>query len=104
MTVHRVHGRPDFSVVLQFNVERFRQQQTETCRHEGRDAIDQHRDGVMVGGQQSHQRGEDAGHSAAHRAQTQTVLPAGGTEEEREGGGEVGEVGEVEVGQMERWR
>lgn len=68
----------DFSVVLQFNVERFRQQKTEATSNNGHDAVDQQGDGVMVGGQQCDQRGEDGANTAAHGRYTHSILPAGG--------------------------
>lgn len=58
----------DFGVVLEFEVERFRQQQTEATRNDGHDAIHQHGDGVMVDPQEYDQRGEDAPHTGKHRA------------------------------------
>lgn len=68
----------DFSVVLQFDVQRFRQQKTEATGNNGHDAVDQQWDGVMIGGQQCDQRGEDAANTAAHGRDTHTVLPARG--------------------------
>lgn len=68
----------DFNVVLQFSVERFRQQKAEAASHDGHDAVDQQRAGVMVGGQQCDQRGEDAAHAAAHGRDAHAVVPARG--------------------------
>lgn len=56
----------DCTVVLEFNVERFRQQQTEAARNDGHDAIYQHGDGVMVDPQEYDQRREDAPHTGTH--------------------------------------
>lgn len=55
-------------MVLEFKVERFRQQRTEATRNDGHDAIHQQGDGVMVDPQEYDQRGEDAPNTATHRA------------------------------------
>lgn len=65
----------ELSVVLEFNVAGFRQQQTQKSSSDGDAAVQHHGDGVMVDVQELDQRREDAGHSSAHGVQTYTILP-----------------------------
>lgn len=66
----------EFSLVLEFNIEGFRQEKTQTPSNNGDDAVYQHGDGVMVDVQQPDQRSEDARHTGKHGVQTDTILPA----------------------------
>ena len=70
------HSSFHLNVVLKFNIEGFRQQQTETSSSNRGDAIYQHGDGVMEDLQEPDQWREDARHTGAHGVETDTILPA----------------------------
>lgn len=66
----------DINVVLKFNIEGFRQEQTQPPCCNWDDAIYKHGDGVVVDLQESDQWGEDARHTSTRGVQTYTILSA----------------------------
>lgn len=65
----------ELGVVREFNVERFRQKQTQTPCDNGGDSIYHHGYGVVVDLKGSDQGSQDACHTGTYRVDTQTVLP-----------------------------
>lgn len=65
----------DFSMVLEFSIAGFRQQQTQTSSNNRDGAIYKHGDGVMINIQEPDHWSEDPRHTSTHGVQTHTILP-----------------------------